>query len=606
MVSGRVLVLGPSHEAEGLPERDHRPYRVQLSRATITPKWRQPVRTAVERSFDMLLWSWVMKLLNSLDASFIDAEDQDRNASFAIASIAVFEGPAPSYEEFLAAIRRRLPLVPIYRRKLRKVPFNLGPPVWVDDPNFDLRYHVRQTALPAPGGDQQLRRLMARVMTERLDRDYPLWEYWLIEGLDQGRWALISKVHHCMVDGVSATDLYRVIFDASPEPPPLPEVEERPVPSEPSGLELAARAVLNSALLLLQDGGVIQRTLANPEVAVRQATEAFRGVVRMAEALPPAARSSLSGPIGRQRRYMWARASLADVKMIKNILGGTVNDVFLAAISSGFRALLLARGEEPTPSMIPSLVPVSLRSEGEESIYENRVSALVANLPVDIADPVERLAAIRTQMAALKESNEATVGEAIVTLRRYTPFALASMFVRLAFSLPQREIVTVTTNVPGPQQPLYGLGHRLVEIIPYVPIATTLRTGISIFTYCGQVTFGITGDYTTTPDISVLAAAIEEGVAELVRAAENYTKNERAGEHEHAEGSTAAQVGDASPRATASAPTVAPEAHGASKAAKSAKASETSKAAKTAKSATAPRPGKKSQSGPAARHPIAS
>ena len=420
-----------------------------------------------------------MELLNSLDASFIDAEDQDRNSSFAIASIAVFEGPAPSYEEFLAAIRRRLPLVPIYRRKLRKVPFSLGPPVWVDDPNFDLRYHVRQTALPAPGGDQQLRRLMARVMTQRLDRDYPLWEYWLVEGLDQGRWALISKVHHCMVDGVSATDLYRVIFDASPEPPPLPEVQERPVPPEPSGLELAARAVLNSALLLLQDGGVIQRTLANPQVAVRQATETLRGVERLAEALPPAARSSLSGPIGRQRRYMWARASLADVKMIKNILGGTVNDVFLAAISSGFRALLLARGEEPTPSMIPSLVPVSLRSEGEESIYENRVSALVANLPVDIADPVERLAAIRTQMAALKESNEAKAGEAIVTLRRYTPFALASMFVRLAFSLPQREIVTVTTNVPGPQQPLYGLGRRLVEIIPYVPIATTLRTGIS-------------------------------------------------------------------------------------------------------------------------------
>jgi WS/DGAT/MGAT family acyltransferase len=547
-----------------------------------------------------------MQLLNSLDASFIDAEDQDRNASFAIASIAVFEGPAPAYEEFLAAIRRRLPLVPIYRRKLRKVPFNLGPPVWVDDPKFDLRYHVRQTALPAPGGDQQLRRLMARVMTQRLDRDYPLWEYWLVEGLDQGRWALISKVHHCMVDGVSATDLYRVIFDASPEPPPLPEVQEPPVPPEPSGLELAARAALNSALLLLQDGGVIRRALANPEAAVRQATEALRGVQRLAKALPPAARSSLSGPIGRQRRYMWARASLADVKMIKNTLGGTVNDVFLAAISSGFRALLLARGEEPTPSMIPSLVPVSLRSEGEESIYENRVSALVANLPVDIADPVERLAAIRTQMTALKESNEARAGEAIVTLGRYTPFALASMFVRLAFSLPQREIVTVTTNVPGPQLPMYGLGHRLVEIIPYVPIATTVRTGISIFTYCGRVTFGITGDYTTTPDIAVLATAIEEGVAELVKAAENHTKSEQAGEHEHAEESTAAQVGDASPRATASAPVVATRARGASKAGKSARASETSKAAKTAKSATASRGGKKSPSGPAARHPSAS
>ncbi len=464
-----------------------------------------------------------MKLLNSLDASFIDAEDQDRNASFAIASIAVLDGPAPSYEEFLASIRRRLPLVPIYRRKLRKVPFNLGSPVWVDDPNFDLRYHVRQTALPAPGGDQQLRRLMARVMTQRLDRDYPLWEYWLVEGLDQGRWALISKVHHCMVDGVSAADLYRVIFDASPEPPPLPEVdvEERPAPPEPSGFELAASAVLNAALRPRRDGGVIQRVLANPEAAVRQATEAVRGVVRMAEALPSAARSSLSGPIGRQRRYTWARASLADVKMIKNNFGGTVNDVFLAAISGGFRALLLARGEEPTPSMIPSLVPVSLRSEGEESIYENRLSALVANLPVDIADPVARLAAVTTQMAALKESSEPKAGDAIASLRRYTPFPLASMFVRLAVGLPQREIVTVTTNVPGPQQPLYGLGRRLIEIIPYVPIATTLRTGICIFTYCGQVTFGITGDYTTTPDIDVLAAAIEGSVAELVKAAEN-------------------------------------------------------------------------------------
>src|SRR5258708_3403190 len=184
-----------------------------------------------------------MESLNPQDAAFVDAEDQDRRTSFAIASIAIFESPVPSYEEFLTAIAGRLPLVPLYRRKLRKVPFNLGPPVWVDDPNFDLRYHVRQTAVPAPGGDQQLRRLMARVMTQRLDRGYPLWEYWLVEGLDQGRWALISKVHHCMVDGVSGTDLSRVTFDASPEPPP-PAVDDRVVPAEPSGLELAARAAL--------------------------------------------------------------------------------------------------------------------------------------------------------------------------------------------------------------------------------------------------------------------------------------------------------------------------------------------------------------------------
>jgi WS/DGAT/MGAT family acyltransferase len=457
--------------------------------------------------------------LNSLDAAFVDAEDQDQNASFAIASIAVFEGPAPAYEEFLTSIAGRLPLVPLYRRKLRKVPLSLGPPVWVDDPDFDLRYHVRQTALPAPGGDLQLRRLMARVMTQRLDRDYPLWEYWLVEGLDQGRWALISKVHHCMVDGVSGTDLYRVIFDASPESPALPAADDRPVPPEPSGLELAARAALKGALLPWQEGGAIQRALANPALAVRQGADALRGMARMVGVLWPATGSSLTGPIGRQRRYTWARASLDDVKAIKRELGGTVNDVFLAVISSGFRALLLARGEEPAPSMVPSLIPVSLRGEGEESIYENRVSALVADLPVDIADPAERLAAVTTRMSALKASNEAGVGEAMLSLGRYAPFALASMFVRLAFSLPQREIVTVTTNVPGPQQPLYGLGRRLVEIIPYVPIATTLRTGVSIFTYCGQVTFGITGDYTTTPDIDVLARGIEDGIVDLLAAA---------------------------------------------------------------------------------------
>jgi diacylglycerol O-acyltransferase len=215
--------------------------------------------------------------------------------------------------------------------------------------------------------------------------------------------------------------------------------------------------------------------------------------------------------------------------MIKRELGGTVNDVVLTAISSGFRALLLARGEEPGPSMVPSLVPVSTREPGEESIYENRVSAIVADLPVHIADPLERLAAVTAQMSALKASKEAKAGAAMISLGRYTAFPLASMFVRLAFSLPQREIVTVTTNVPGPRQPLYALGRRLVEIIPYVPIATTLRTGISIFTYCGNVTFGITGDYATTPDIEVLARGIEDGVAELVAAAEHRDQPQRVG-----------------------------------------------------------------------------
>jgi WS/DGAT/MGAT family acyltransferase len=458
-----------------------------------------------------------MDRLNPLDALFVDAEDEDRHTSMAIASIAVFEGPSPSHDEVLASLAGRLPLVPRYRQKLRTVPFRLGRPVWVDDPNFDLRYHVRRTALPAPGGDQQLSQLMARVMGQRLDRDFPLWECWLVEGLAQGRWALISKLHHCMVDGISAADVYRVIFDASPEPSP-PAADDWTAGAEPSSVSLAAQAALDTVLLPAREALALRGGVAHPGSAIQQATDTVRAIAKLVPSLWPATGSSLSGHIGQQRRYAWARASLDQVKTIKREFGGTVNDVVLAAISGGFRALLLARGEQPEPHKVPSLVPVSLRAPGEENVYENRVSAVVAYLPVHVADPVVRLAAVQTELSNLKASKEAIVGEALVSLGRYTPFPVVSRGVRLAFSLPQREIVTVTTNVPGPRQPLYWMGRRLVEIIPYVPIATTVRTGISILSYCGNVTFGITGDFAANPDLDVLARGIEHGVSELLEA----------------------------------------------------------------------------------------
>ena len=460
-----------------------------------------------------------MDQLSTLDALFIEAEDQDPHTSMAIASIAVFEGPAPSYAEFLAALAGRLPLVPRYRQKLRTVPFRLGRPVWVDDPRFDLRYHVHHTALPAPGGDEQLSQLMAEVMSQRLDRDHPLWEYWLTEGLAHGRWALLSKIHHCMVNGVSGTDLYRVIFDVTPEPAP-PAADHRVVHSEPAPAWLAAQAAVDMALLPVRGAAALGGVVADPGRAARQVTDTVRAAAKLAPAIRPAADSSLTGPIGRQRRYTWARTSLGQVKTIKRELGGTVNDVVLAAISGGFRDLLLARGEEPGPHTLPSLVPVSLRAPGEENIYENRVSAVVANLPVHVADPVRRLAAVRAELSALKESNEVILGDELATLGGYYPFALISRGVRAVFSLPQREIVTVTTNVPGPSQQLYGLGRRLEEIIPYVPIATTVRIGISIFSYGGTVTFGITGDFDTNPDLDVLARGIEQGIFELLKACE--------------------------------------------------------------------------------------
>jgi diacylglycerol O-acyltransferase len=461
-----------------------------------------------------------MERLGPLDAQFVEAEDGDRHASFAIASIAIFEGPAPTYEEFLHAIESRLPLVPIYRRKLRTVPFRLGPPVWVDDPDFDLRYHVRHTALPAPGGDQQLRKLMARVMAQRLDRHFPLWEYWMVEGLAKHRWALISKVHHAMVDGVSGADLYRVIFDPTPEPPPPPPAEIRVVPAEPSALSLAGRAAFDLLSLPARVARALAAAAGRPAEVVQQASEAAQAAVLLAGGSGrPAVASSLSGPIGRQRRYAWAKVSLDDIKAIKQVLGGTVNDVVLAAISSGFRSLLLSRGEQPEPHMVPALVPVSLRAPGAENIYDNRVSVLIADLPVHVADPVELLAEIRAEMAALKAGHEAAAGEALIELGKYTPYWLTAQVIRSAYRLPQREIVTVTTNVPGPRQPLYGMGRKLVDIIPYVPIATTMRIGVSIFSYCDRVTFGITGDYESTPDIEVLARAIEKGIRDLRKVA---------------------------------------------------------------------------------------
>jgi WS/DGAT/MGAT family acyltransferase len=464
-----------------------------------------------------------MDRLNPLDAVFVDAEDADPHTSMAIASIAVFEGPAPSHQEFLAYLAGRLPRVPRYRQKLRAVPFRLGRPVWVDDPDFDLDYHVRRTALPAPGGDGQLAALMARVMSQRLDRDHPLWEYWVAEGLAEDRWALISKVHHCMVDGVSGTDLYRVIFDFSPEPSPAAS-DDGAVSAEPSPVQLAALAALDVIALPAREALALTAAMADPAAAVRQVTDTARGLAKLAPALRPATGSSLSGHIGRQRRYTWARASLDDVKKIKRKLGGTVNDVALAAISGGFRTLLLARGEEPGPHMVRSLVPVSVRAPGAEDVYNNQVSAVLADLPVHIADPVERLAAVQAELLALKTSREAEAGEALTAVGRYTPFPVASWWIRLGFALPQRDIVTVTTNVPGPQQPLYGMGRRIVEIIPYVPIATTLRTGVSIFSYCGQMTFGITGDFAASPDVEVLAHGIEDGISELLKASHRRTR----------------------------------------------------------------------------------
>jgi diacylglycerol O-acyltransferase len=457
-----------------------------------------------------------MDVMSVQDAAFLHIENG--NNPMHIGSVAVLEGPAPAYGDLVRLIASKLPLVPRYRQKVRFAPGGVGRPVWVDDPHFQILYHIRHTAVPPPGGRDELRNLAGRVFAQILDRGKPLWELWMVEGLKHGRWAVISKVHHCMVDGVSATDLLTVMFDATDAaavPPPAGEWTPAP---EPGTLNLAAHSVVRTVLDpfgRLRDipGGL--RITAGPRTRLAEGAVLLRSLAEWTKR--PA--TSLNGPIGPHRRWSWAEASLDDVKTVRQGLGGTVNDVVLAAITAGFRSLLLHRDEDVSHRVVRTLVPVSVRADSERGVYNNRVSGIFPGLPVSIADPAERLNAIAAQLSMLKASKQAVAGDTLVKLAGFAPPMLLSLGARLAGRTPQRALQTATTNVPGPQYPLYVVGRRMVYSYPYVPIMGSIRITIAIFSYCGRLFFGITGDYDTVADIDVLRDGIEEGMRELVVAA---------------------------------------------------------------------------------------
>jgi len=454
--------------------------------------------------------------LSPQDASFLHLEDAVSHMH--IGSVAVLEGPSPGYEAVSRMIRAHLPSVPRYRQRVHFVPLALGRPVWVDDPHFNLGYHLRRTALPPPGGDGELRDLVGRVMSQQLDRGKPLWETWIVEGLTEGRWALITKLHHCMVDGISGTDLMAVVLDSERDPK-LPPPDEWQPERQPPGAELAVEALARRTVSPYEQLRALRSAARSPGRVARDAAEAAHGLWTMAglAAAPPA--SSLNGPIGPHRRWAWARSQLSDVKRVRGAFGGTVNDVVLTVIAGGFRALLASRGES-TQRDVRTLVPVSVRTSEERGEYNNRVSAIFASLPVGIEEPVERLAAVRAQMEQLKHSGEAVAGDVLVGLSGFAPAMLLALGLRAATRMPQRTVNTVTTNVPGPQRPLYAAGRRMLECFPYVPIAGHVRIGVAIFSYDGGLTFGVTGDYDEAPDIDVLCVEIERSMRDLVTAAE--------------------------------------------------------------------------------------
>ena len=437
-----------------------------------------------------------------------------------VGALVIFEGPPPTREDFCDHIESRLPLVPRYRQKLAFPRFELGRPYWVDDPRFNLDYHVRHTGLPAPGSMEQLRGLVGRIFSQRLDRSKPLWEVWLIQGLEDGRFALISKTHHALVDGISGVDISTVLFDLSPVPGDGSEEQEDDwtAESEPSQAQLVAEGVKG---LLQTPRELAERAagaIQHPGRAASDLREAAEGLGEVVwQGLNPAPEVPLNVPIGPHRRLWWHQHPLDEFKGIKNVLGGTVNDVVLAVVAGGLGRWLETRGVRREGLEVRALVPVSIRAEEEQGALGNRIAAMRAALPVYVHDPVERLRIVSESMQGLKESKQALGAEVISGLERFAPPTLLAMASRVNFST--RLFNLIVTNVPGPQFPLYLLGREMQELVPIAFLPENQALAVAVMSYNGKMEFGLLADYDAMPDLDVLAGFLDEGLEELLAAA---------------------------------------------------------------------------------------
>src|SRR4051794_5408341 len=456
--------------------------------------------------------------LTALDSSFLHLED-NQPSHMHVASVSIFDGTAPPYQDVVDGIAERLHLVPRYRQKLAFIPYNQGRPRWVDDPSFNISYHVRATALPPPGGEEQLRALAGRVFSQRLDRDKPLWEIWLVEGLEGNRFALLSKVHHSLVDGVSGADLMTVLFDISPDPsePPAPSEVWQPRPL-PSQSQLLAEAWLERATQPGEIARTFRSAFRGPREFARNSLEAGAGMSALARGtLRPAPASPYNGSIGPHRRFTWVRVGLSDIKSIKNSLGGTVNDVVLATVTGGLRRHLHARGVPTQDLTLRAMVPVSVRSDLEQGALGNRVAAMMAPLPVWCENPTVRLDVVQDAMRNLKSSGQAVGAEVLTRIGGFAPPTIMAQATRIGAR--QRAFNVVVTNVPGPQFPLYVQGHELLDVFPMVPLALNQRLGIALMSYNGAINFGLIGDYDSMPDLEDVAYHLAESLTELAETA---------------------------------------------------------------------------------------
>jgi diacylglycerol O-acyltransferase / wax synthase len=447
--------------------------------------------------------------LSTLDSLFLELED--RTVHMHVGAVAIFEGPPPPYRDLLALIEARLEHVPRYRQRVMSVPLKQGRPVWIDETQFDLEYHVRHTALPAPGGEAELKKLVGRLFSQALDREKPLWEMWLVEGLGDSRFAIVSKTHHCMLDGVSGVDLATVLMDPEPVSAPPPA----PAPWTPRKPPKTSELLLDS----------VKEQLSHPLRMARQAlepnSEAVKLVGQVLSGFKPlvdvvsmgrAPESPLNVPIGPHRRFEMLELSLAKVKAVRSKLRGTVNDILLATVTGGLRSWLTSRGEPPA-SDLRVLVPVSMRTQKERGTYGNQVSAVFCPLPLTEPNPVERLRKVHDAMMVVKKSGSAVGAHALSRLGDFAPPQLLAQAARL--QAMTRMFNMVVTNVPGPQFPLYLLGKRMVHCFPQVPLAAQQAVGIALLSYDGKIGAGLVGDADAARDLPGLAQAMNAALDEL-------------------------------------------------------------------------------------------
>jgi WS/DGAT/MGAT family acyltransferase len=457
--------------------------------------------------------------LTALDSTFLHLEDHS-SAHMHVAMVMVFKGEAPTPQELVDHILSRLHLVPRYRQRLAYVPLGQGRPVWTDDPHFNPRYHIRHTALPRPADDAALKQLAGRLFSQRLDRSKPLWEFWLVQHMSGGRFALIAKTHHALVDGVSGVDITTVLFDTAPEPvptsrPPAPWTA-RPLPGS---AKLLGEALLERTTVPGEMTRGARALLRAPLRAVSQLKDGLVsiGATTLAGINAPAPASPFNVDIGPHRRYTFLDGDLAQFKAIKDALGGTLNDVVLASVSLALGRYLRAQGQDTEGLVLKAMVPVSVRADSQRGALGNQVAAMWAPLPVGVEDPLDCLRQISGEMKNLKESGQAVGAQVLTNLAGFAPPTILSQAARL--QARQRFFNLVVTNVPGPQFPLYVLGRRLEVLYPVVPLAQRQALGIAVMSYDGHLGFGLLADYDALPGLEGLMRDLRSAIASLARAA---------------------------------------------------------------------------------------